>query len=459
MATTTSVAKTTSLHAKNMPQKVVKLVKARSARNVLSDKLNPVPVKKTERVTRSSPGTAGVAVKSKPSTKTGDKKQGKAPKAKELPARATGNATAAKVRSRTASASSAAAVKTRANEKIIHSAIVRALDGQEKTRIPDANPRLAAKNMAVAPNNNRSYQEAMLSPADIKVFQIYYSPEQKSGLDPDFAAYDNSGNSSRLFEFSVFTRLAQSNEVRSAKLWGAMSWKFGKKAGISGRQLKEEIIAHPGYDAYFCNPYPENEALYHNMWVQGELAHPNFMPLCAEVFEVSNLPTELLTSVQPSSEFSAANYFVANQSFWRAYIGFVSRVLISADKNLSPTAKRILYSSTADKFGAHAEASYIPFLVERLFTIFLRTDGKHFKTFKLALPGREKKDNVHLKLLAEMKDVACRTKSMWLAACWINYRNLYLSKIYGDSWTKTHLKHITPASISFVSDNAKPSRA
>jgi hypothetical protein len=298
----------------------------------------------------------------------------------------------------------------------------------------------------------QSSETPKLAPEDIKIFQIYYQPEQQGLLDSDFIAYDNSGNSSRLFEFAVFTKLAQSNEIKNAKLWGALSWKFGKKAGISGRELKEEIIAHPGYDAYYCNPYPENEALFHNMWLQGELAHPNFMPLCAEIFEVAGLPTELLTSVQPSSEFAAANYFVANQNFWRAYIGFVSRLLISADKNLSPTAKRIFYSSTADKFGAHAEASYIPFLVERLFTVFLLVEGEKFKTLKLNLPGREKKDNVHLKLLTEMKDLACRKKSLWLAACWINYRNLYLSKMYGDGWSKQHLKQITPASITFMPD-------
>jgi hypothetical protein len=453
MANTTSLAKAASSPAKNVGPKVVKLAKARASRNGSQAKLNPVQIKKTERSMRSSKGTAEVAAKSKQSSKAAENKAVKARQPKETAKRPATNGTSAKSRSSTVSAMSASTLKVAGQKKSApHPVLVQTVETRGKLRVADPALRLPEHTRPTERKLDLDSSVPKLSPEDIKVFQIFYLPDQQPHLDPDFTAYDNSGNTSRLFEFSVFTKLAQSEEVKTAKLWGAMSWKFSKKAGISGRQLKEEIIAHPGYDAYYCNPYPENEALFHNMWLQGELAHPNFMPLCTEIFEVAGLPTALLSSVQPSSDFAAANYFVANQAFWRAYIGFVSRVLISADKNLSPTAKRIFYSSTADKFGAHAEASYIPFLVERLFTVFLRTEGRKFKTFKLPLAGREKKDNVHLRLLTEMKDMACRSKSMWLAACWINYRTLYLSKIYGESWTKNHLKKVTPTSITFMPD-------
>jgi len=44
----------------------------------------------------------------------------------------------------------------------------------------------------------------------------------------------------------------------------------------------------------------------------------------------------------------------------------------------------------------------------------------------MPLPVREAAFNVHLKLLREMKDIAHSTKSAWLAACWVNYRALYM---------------------------------
>jgi len=288
-----------------------------------------------------------------------------------------------------------------------------------------------------------------LASSDIKIFQIYFQPHQLAALDPAFEPYDNCGKRSRLYEFGVFARLAQSEDAKGCKLWGAVSWKFGEKAGLTGKDFKGQIIANPGYDVYFCNPHEQNEALYHNMWLQGETSHPGFISLCTEVFEVAGLPMELLTSMQPAADFAAANYFVATAAFWKEYINFVSRVLIAADRRLSPATRATLYSATADQRGVHGEASYIPFIVERLFSVFLATDGRQFRARKIAVHPNGNNGNVHLKLLGEMKDVACRTKSKWMAACWINYRNLYLSTVNGEAWSRKYIKQITPTDITF----------
>jgi hypothetical protein len=289
----------------------------------------------------------------------------------------------------------------------------------------------------------------------IRIFQIYYLPEQRIALDPAFEPYDNTAESSPLLEFGVFTKLAQRTDLRDAGLWGALSWKFAQKTGLSGEDFKRQIVANPGYDVYFCNPHAETEALYHNLWLQGETAHPNFLVLCKEVFEVAGLPAALLTEIQPSAEFASANLFVATPAFWERYISFVARVLVAADRKLSPTTRAILYSSAADQKGVHANATYIPFLIERLFSIFLCTEGSRFKAYKTSLRGQAAAGNAHLKLLGEMKDVAHRTKSFWMAACWVNYRNLYLSKLHGNTWSKKYLKNITPSAIAFSANGTK----
>jgi hypothetical protein len=92
----------------------------------------------------------------------------------------------------------------------------------------------------------------------------------------------------------------------------------------------------------------------------------------------------------------------------------------------------------------------VPFIVERLLGLFLRTEGRDLKAFKYSLPGLERELNVHTKLLREMKDVAHKTKSPWLAACWVNYRNLYLSQTNGAEWCKRYLRNITPTEVKFI---------
>ncbi len=283
----------------------------------------------------------------------------------------------------------------------------------------------------------------------IRIFQIYFEGWQRELLDPAFYPLDNSRSNSELLEFNVFEQLQRNAATEGASLWGALSWRFAEKTGMQGADLVKQIIDHPGYDVYFCNPHPFNEALYHNMWVQGEVSHPQFLELVRLFYAAAGLEDKDLRVIESSGNFTASNYFVASPKFWAAFIPFVKRVLVTADKVLDPKARDLIHSKVADDKGLHAGATYVPFIVERLFTTFMRSEGKGLKSYKVALPERERELNVHLKLLREMKDVAHRTQSAWLAACWVNYRNLYLSQTNGKEWCEKYLRAITPNEIKF----------
>ena len=283
----------------------------------------------------------------------------------------------------------------------------------------------------------------------LRIFQIYSEPWQRDLLDPNFSALDNSKGNSELMDFAVFEQLIKSDYVKDAQLWGALSWRFAELTGMSGADWVKNIQAHPGYDVYFCNPYPQIEALYHNAWMHGETLHPKFFALSQAIFQVTGLPLEELTNLHPSDNFSSANFFVASPKFWTAYLPWVRNVLTLANKKLPPNVRDLMHSKLADQQGTDKGATYIPFIIERLFPVFMKTAGKSLKSYKIALPERERELNVHLKLLREMKDVAHRTKSAWLGVCWVNYRNLYLTQINGKEWSKKYLRSITPADIKF----------
>lgn len=284
----------------------------------------------------------------------------------------------------------------------------------------------------------------------IKVFNIYYREEQKAALDKDFVPYDNSGNNSHLLEFDVFRKLHGSEQTRDLKYWGALSWKFQQKTGLTGRALLDIIEANPGHDCYFCNPHPEIESIYHNVWVQGEAVHPNFLSLSRAFFKAAELNQNLLDAITPSKYFASANYFVANAGFWHAYLAFISQVLDKAEKNLSLQVKQAMHSSYADSGSLHADAGYWPFIIERLFSVFLIMRSHEFGVFKFPVVGSRLEENVHHKLLLQMKDAAWQSKSNWLAVCWVNYRNLYLNEVYGREWVRVHLEAITPNKVEFV---------
>ena len=284
----------------------------------------------------------------------------------------------------------------------------------------------------------------------IRIFQIYYEPWQRELLDPAFYPLDNSRGTSELMEFSVFEQLQRNAATQGASLWGALSWRFGEKTGMQGAEWVKQIVDHPGNDVYYCNPHPLNEALFHNMWMQGETSHPQFLEITKAFFAAADLDDKEITTVQATGSFAAANYFVASPKFWERFIPFVRKVMAAADKRMPPALRDLMHSRMADDRNLHPGATYVPFIVERLFPVFMRSEGKDLKAYKIALPERERELNVHLKLLREMKDVAHRTQSAWLAACWVNYRNLYLSQTNGKAWCEKYLRNITPTEVRFA---------
>lgn len=283
----------------------------------------------------------------------------------------------------------------------------------------------------------------------VKIFQIFYDALQRELVDPAFIALDNRGKPTEYLEFDIFNRLYLSKHVKDVPLWGALSWRFTEKTGLSGMDLLGLIEANPGHDVYFCNPYPKLEALFHNLWVQGETAHPEFLRLARAFLEAAELPAEELDMIWPSGVYSAANYFVGSPRFWDAYLRFVGTAIRKAEKNLPPKLKQQLHSIDADDRGLHGGSSYMPFIVERLFPLFLRTAGRDLKRFKLPLALPEEDMDVHLRLLRQMKDVAHNTKSPWMVACWANYRSLYFTQLHGAPWTQKYLRAITPTEIKF----------
>lgn len=283
----------------------------------------------------------------------------------------------------------------------------------------------------------------------LPIFQIFFRPEQVAGLDPDFTPFDNSANRDPLHEFAVFERLAQQDEMRAAPLWGALSWRFGGKTELSGTDLRRTLAEHPGHDLYYCNPFPEHEALYVNGWQQGVPSHPAFVELCGAVFKAAGLDPAELTGVQASSAISTCNYFIGSPAFWSAYLPWVRGVLDRARAQLPAPVLKMLDSPLSDPKNRHAGSSYWPFIVERLLPVFLRSAGTGLKTHKIALPAVEKRLNTHLQRLREMKDVAHRTQSRWLYACWLNYRNLYLLQTAGADWCKRFLPLISTTELEF----------
>ena len=87
--------------------------------------------------------------------------------------------------------------------------------------------------------------------------------------------------------FSDETKLEKEN------YYGAVSWKFGKKANLFPNDVFEFIKDNPEKDLYLVNPYPELPHLYENPWIQGENVHPGLLKISQLVFDKSQYKIDL----------------------------------------------------------------------------------------------------------------------------------------------------------------------
>ena len=315
-----------------------------------------------------------------------------------------------------------------------------------RRRSPKASP-------AAVPPNVQPAAPAAAQPtpaAGLRLFQVHPHAPDLAQLDPELEPLQLDLGDNPYPEVASHRLVQRDPTVRQCALWGVLAADFATATGLDGAALKAILASQPGYDAYFCNPSPEHEAAYHNPWLQGAALYPDFATLSREFLNAAGLGAELVEALTPSRLFGTSQCLVATPAFWDAYLAFVQSTLSAADRKLNKTARAMLNMRPVAPAGASPAPSYLHLVLERLFSVFLMMpDSARFKACKYPLPAREQALDVHLRLLREMKDLALAQNSFWEAACWANYRTLYLMQVHPRDWLQKNLAMLTPTTLRF----------
>lgn len=282
----------------------------------------------------------------------------------------------------------------------------------------------------------------------VRIHQVFYKDEQKPFLDAAFSPLDNGAHNDETLEFGVFKRLYGDGSFEGADYFGALSWRFTEKTGLTGRALMEVVRSNADVDLFYMNPFPHNEALHQSLWLHGGERHPGFLEICTAFFEAAGVEPTDIYRFSHSSEFSVCNYYVARPAFWKAYIPFVERCLEEADAGM-PTALRMrMHSSEGDWKGIHKGATYVPFIIERLLPVFLKSpEGRALRVYKVPLPAKEAKLNDDLRELREMKDVAILARSARILDLWREKREAYCHIYFSKEWCDRHMRLLNDAPV------------
>jgi hypothetical protein len=215
------------------------------------------------------------------------------------------------------------------------------------------------------------------------IHQIYYLDAQKKKLDPAFIPYDNTSNPAPQWcEYHVFRTAFLSGQHVADGLYGYVSWKFGAKTRLSGKQFLEFIEKNPGYDVYFVNPARGSICLHDNIWTQGEKDHPDLLNITQEILDAAHgeQSVKLADMLHLYHEFAFCNYWVGNAFFWKLYMDFCEPVYDYLE-NKAPAS---LKSKIEQLHTKPAGLSYRPYIMERLLsTLFWKNRMGLCQPFKV----------------------------------------------------------------------------
>lgn len=223
----------------------------------------------------------------------------------------------------------------------------------------------------------------------VEIYQIYYDPCQRDQLSKFVIPYFNpvSTKSKVWHEVEVFVREYQlMPPVSNDHYVGYLSWKFENKTGLHISDFNDFIQENLGYDVYFINPFFELADMYSNVWDQGEFYHPGIKDLAKKLFNIAGLNVCIDDLVNDSSTLLYCNYFVGNKRFWDSYMKLVVKIyqfIESGDEAVN------LY---LDDSGYHTGAGFVPFIIERLFSTWIKTSGVRYLSYNYS--NIEKSSNI-----------------------------------------------------------------
>lgn len=201
----------------------------------------------------------------------------------------------------------------------------------------------------------------------VKIHQIFFDPAQRVGLDPAFLPYDNCSNPRpELREFYVFAQAVKSGLVDQADYTGLFSWKFYEKTGLLGEAVKSFIQKNQGYDVYIINPMI-HDLRFRNVWVQGEQYHTGMIAMTEALLRELGFKVDLKQLRMGAKTMAYCNYWVATPQFWHAYFEFLQSCYRVISETYSDEQRQQMFQRADRKI----DASYFPFIVERLFSTYL----------------------------------------------------------------------------------------
>ncbi|MCX7125554.1 MAG: hypothetical protein NTU49_07385 [Gammaproteobacteria bacterium] len=201
----------------------------------------------------------------------------------------------------------------------------------------------------------------------VTVFQPYFTKDQCQSIDSLFTPFDNIKNPHpKLYEFFLLQSIFNQLDQLQSDYVGLFSLKFSKKSLLEAKDVMSHIQNNPGYDVYLFNPYPQEDFMFYNIWDHGEFSHPGIKKITQFALDKTNSGIKISGLNRPLGKSLFCNFWVGSKAFWHRYFNFLQPIAEFMIKN-----PEVYFIDTI--YGGFDPAVFFPFIVERLFSMFLMT--------------------------------------------------------------------------------------
>lgn len=156
----------------------------------------------------------------------------------------------------------------------------------------------------------------------IHLYQIAYSEQSRSEIEPGYLVLDNLGNERPdWYEYWPIRRFLFSETLDEKGFYGFFSPKFGNKTQLTHQQVADFIRQHAAQtDVFLFSPQPDMGAFFLNVFEQGETFDPGLIESYETLLKQIGLQIDLRSLIMDSRQIVFSNYFVARPAFWRDWL-------------------------------------------------------------------------------------------------------------------------------------------
>ena len=202
----------------------------------------------------------------------------------------------------------------------------------------------------------------------IKLYQIAYSEQSLSEIEPGYLVLDNLGNERPdWYEYWPIRRFLQSETLNENTFYGFFSPKFSQKTQLTYQQVTDFIRQHVAQtDVFLFSPQPDMGAFFLNVFEQGETFDPGLTESYETLLKQIGFQLDLRSLVMDSRQIVFSNYFVARPAFWRDWLA-VNELLFAVCEGPDTPLKHALTQATTYPGSAQRKV----FLMERAASLLL----------------------------------------------------------------------------------------